>query len=60
MSAIELAAIEQTMEFSEVAAWGLIVGAVVYALSVDHLRQAAVALAALAALAAKAMLLPLT
>lgn len=60
MSAIELAAIEQTMEFSEVAAWGLIVAVLVYGASVTRLREGAVALAALAALVTKAMLLPLT
>ncbi len=48
------------MEFSEVAAWGLIAAACVYGLGLNRLHQAgAVALAALAALATKAILLPL-
>lgn len=48
-------------EFSEVLAWGLIVATVVYALSTTRLGQGgAVAAAALAAFAAKAMLVPLT
>ena len=60
MTGIELAAIEQTMEISEVFAWGLIVATIVYGSSVSRLRDAAVAVAALAALVTKAMLLPLT
>lgn len=48
------------VEFSEILAWGLIVALLVYAAGHRHLSQGgAVALAALAALAAKAMLLPL-
>jgi len=61
MTPAELALIERSLEFSEVAAWGLIVGAVVYAAGLHRLSMgASVALAALAALATKAMLLPLT
>jgi hypothetical protein len=48
-------------EFSEVLAWGLIVAAGVYAASLTRLgRGGAVAAAALAAFAAKAILVPLT
>ena len=61
MTAQELALIESNLEFSEVAAWGLIVAALVCAAGLHRLPPAgAVALAALAALCAKAMLLPLT
>ncbi|WP_137180217.1 hypothetical protein [Roseomonas sp. AR75] len=61
MSGLDTVLIDRSLEFSEVAAWGLIVAIVVYALSDGRMRQpGAVALAALAALAAKAMLLPLT
>jgi hypothetical protein len=61
MTAEELRLIESTLEFSEVAAWGLIVAALVYAAGLHRLPAGAtVALAALAGLATKAMLLPLT
>lgn len=60
MSGMNTLASVQLVEFSEVAAWGLIVAAGVYAVGLRRLKQAgAVALAALAALATKAMLLPL-
>jgi hypothetical protein len=61
MTAAELRLIESNLEFSEVAAWGLIVAAVVYAAGLHRLPTGAtVALATLAGLATKAMLLPLT
>jgi hypothetical protein len=61
MTAEELRLVESTLEFSEVAAWGLIVAALVYAAGLSRLPTGAtVALAALAGLATKAMLLPLT
>ncbi|MGG5817191.1 hypothetical protein [Falsiroseomonas sp. HW251] len=48
-------------EFGEVLAWGLIVATFVYAAGLHRLgRGGAVALAALAAMATKAALLPLT
>jgi hypothetical protein len=50
----------QMVEFSEVLAWGLIVALVVLSLGYERIgRGGAVALAALAALATKAILLPL-
>ena len=51
--------IDMTAEFSEVAAWGLIAASVAFAFGINRMRMGgAVALAALAALAAKGMLLP--
>jgi len=61
MTPEEIALIDMSLEFSEVAAWGLIVALLVYAAGLHRLPMGAtVALAALAALATKAMLLPLT
>ena len=62
MPGIENSSPVELLEFSEVAAWGLIVAALVYAGLKErvHLREAgAVALATAAALVTKAMLLPL-
>jgi hypothetical protein len=59
---IENAVPVEVLEFSEVAAWGLIVAVLVYVGLKEraHLREAgAVALATAAALVTKAMLLPL-
>jgi hypothetical protein len=60
MSGLENMALAQTLEFSEVAAWGLIVALLVYSALTRRLPEAgAVALATAAALVTKAMLIPL-
>jgi hypothetical protein len=49
------------LDFGDVAAWGLIVATAVFAIGVRRLPMGgAVALAALAALAAKSVMMPLT
>jgi hypothetical protein len=60
MSGLENMALAQSLEFSEVAAWGLIVATLVYAVLTRRMPEAgAVALATAAALVTKAMLIPL-
>lgn len=49
------------LDFGDVAAWGLIVATVVFGIGVRHLTMGgAVALATLAGLSAKSVLMPLT
>jgi hypothetical protein len=53
--------LSSVLDFGDVAAWGLIVTTIVFGIGIRHLTMGgAVALAALAGLAAKSVLMPLT